>query len=310
MRARSILPGLFLLAVGCKEPAAPPAKPKSEPVAAPSEAAPELGEGVRVKVVGEGGRCRRSLCVGGPGEPTSHAHFDLNELCRRTPGTVRRCEGELCTSVWPQAQWRAGLDGLIASLDKDGNGRLEGAEGECEISFGGWSTGAAIAATELPAALAERVDAEHAKVQNLVMIAPYVEGPEGPRASLELASNIETAFIYRSSVVPEGDCSHAFEGGPWTSPAPVCGPDTTCYDYDYGQNPLLAYIGRRGNRSGGSIGHCSMTSFVAKVGRGNLASGRESYAHLVPPYASGERGGRPRPEGGSKPPLPEAAAGL
>jgi hypothetical protein len=294
---------LVSLLAGCKDDPMPPAKP------APKQAAPEpktqvqaepLPTGVRIEIGNASTRyCQRTLCVGGPGELDSEANRDLGELCARAPGVVQRCEGERCESVWAVDGWEAGLEGLIASLDLEGDGKLDADEPTCPLNLAGWSTGAVVVSQALPAALAAdpRVDPVHAKVQHLVAIAPYSLGSE----QLAIAPNIGKAFIYRNTKTPEDDCSTAFENGPWRSPTPVCGEQTTCFDYDYSRDLDLAYVGRRGARSGAEIGHCNVVAIVAKNGLDNLVLGQESFKELIPPYSDGTHGGREYVPGPAKP---------
>jgi hypothetical protein len=280
--------------MACKEPAAPPKKvektearpaPKPKPVAAPKVAGVELGNLSRSK-------CRRTLCIAGPGELDSEPNLDLAELCRRAPGIVMRCEkAGACTSVWAVDRWQEALDALVGTLDLDADGKVDNEDAACPVSLAGWSTGAAVVADALPEALAERVGTKHARIHNLIAIAPFQAGRDVQQ--LEIASNVDKAFIYRHSQTPASDCSHGFEGGPWRSATPVCGEGTTCFDYDYSKDVGdLAYLSRRGSRSGSEIGHCNIVSVVAKIGLDNLARGEEAYKELIPPYFDGTHGGR------------------
>lgn len=293
----------LVLGTGCKEPPVPPKKidkraAKRDGTATVAQPPPE---GVYAQVTNVGSaRCRRTLCIAGPGEFDSPPQIDLAELCRRAPGIVQRCEDGRCMSMWTVDEWRAGLGGLIDSLDRNGDGVVNDQDGDCSVGVAGWSTGAAVAATELAAGFASdpRLEHDRTKIDQLVAIAPYAPGLE----RLELAANVSKAFIYRQTEPPEGDCSHAFEGGPWVSPAPVCGADTTCYDYNYARDPGdLAYLSRRGARSGAEVGHCNIVALVAKIGLDNLARGQEALRELIPPYSDGTHGGREHPAGPAKP---------
>jgi hypothetical protein len=293
--------------VGCKSPPEPPKKRQheSEPAERPPEAkAKAPPEGVRVEIGNDSpSTCRRTLCIGGPGELDSVPHRDLGELCRRAPGVVQRCEGERCANVWAFDDWQTGLDGLITSLDQNGDGKVDPSDRACPISLAGWSTGATVVARELPKALAAdpRIDPGHAKVDNLVAIAPQAPGAPDPE-QLDIADTVAKAFVYRYSKSPDSDCSREFEGGPWLSPKPVCAEGTRCFDYDYSKDPGdLAYISRRGARSGAEVGHCVIVSLVAKIGLDNLARGQESYSQLIPPYSDGSHGGREYVPGPAKP---------
>lgn len=296
--AAGLLGLLGLFGVGCKDKPEPPKKveksaakpnpkPNPKPIAKPRD-------GVRIEISNvRQGKCRRTLCIGGPGELDSESNGDLAELCRRAPGIVTRCEGERCESVWSQDSWEEGLDALLGSLDRNADGKVDGKDPLCPISLAGWSTGAAVIADALPKALAERVDAKHAKVSNLLAIAPYTVGAAPQQ--LDIAATVDKAFIYRYSVSPKIDCSRAFEGGPWLTAAPTCAEGTTCYDYDYSKDEGdLAYLSRRGSRSGAEIHHCNITSVVVKLGLDNLSRGLEAYKELIPPYADGTHGGRIR----------------
>jgi hypothetical protein len=297
-RLRLIGLGLALLATGCKQTPEPPKrvdKPVAETVPVPKpkpNTKPRQGVYVEIGNVTHN-KCRRTLCIAGPGELDSESNGDLAELCRRAPGIVLRCEGVHCARVWAVDHWKEGLDALVDSLDRNGDGKVDGKDPACPISLAGWSTGAAIVADALPKALAERVDAKHAKVHNLLAITPYATGVQPQR--LDIAATVDKAFIYRHSVAPQSDCSRAFEGGPWLSAAPTCAEGTTCYDYDYSKDEGdLAYLSRRGSRSGAEIHHCNIVSVVAKIGLDNLARGQEAYKELIPPYADGTHGGRTR----------------
>jgi hypothetical protein len=286
-----------LLATGCKEPPAAPKKVEKQSVdPVPREAKPIVAprDGGRVELGNVApGKCRRTLCIGGPGELDSEPNGDLAELCRRAPGIVMHCDGERCASVWAVDRWDAALDALVGSLDHDANGKIDRKDPQCPISLAGWSTGATVVADALPKALAERVDRKHAKIHNLLAIVPFTAGHAPQR--LDIATTVGKAFIYRHSIAPELDCSRAFEGGPWLSAAPVCGAGTTCYDYDYTKDEGdLAYLSRRGARSGAEIHHCNIVSVVAKFGLDNLSRGVEAYKELIPPYADGTHGGRTR----------------
>jgi hypothetical protein len=289
-----VLPGL--LAMGCTDTPTPPKKvdktkarpaPKPKPVAKPRSAAGiEVGNVARDK-------CRRTLCIAGPGELDSEPNRDLAELCRRAPGVVMHCKAERCESVWAVDRWQDALDALVGTLDLNADGKVDNKDGACPVSLAGWSTGAAVAARALPNALAERVGTKHARVHNLLAIAPFEAGRDPQQ--LEIATTVDKAFIYRHSETPDDDCSHAFEGGPWRSGAPVCGESTTCYDYDYSKDVGdLAYLSRRGARSGAEVGHCNIASVVSKVGLDNLSRGQEAYKELIPPYSDGTHGGRSR----------------
>lgn len=249
-----------------------------------------LGPGVRVEIGNDAGACARTLCIAGPGSLTDDPNRDLGELCRRAPGIVRRCENDGCASVWTLEQWQQGLDGLITTLDQNGDGKVGGDDPRCQINVAGWSRGAAIAAEELPASLRgdPRMSEDRALVDHLVAIVPWA--PDHER--IELAANVRKAWIYRHTQTPDDDCSKTFEGGPWLSPPPACGPDTQCWDYDYSLEPLLAFVGRRGARSGKEVGHCDIVALVAKIGLDNLKRGVEARAELVPRLSDGKPGGR------------------
>lgn len=288
---------LALLPTGCKGTPEPPKKvEKSETAPPPRKTKPiaKPRDGVRVELGNTArGKCRRTLCISGPGELDSEPNGDLAELCRRAPGIVMHCEGERCDSVWAVDRWQEGLDALAGSLDRNADGKVDRKDPACAVSLAGWSTGAAVIADALPKALAERADANHAKIHNLLAIAPFVAGRETQQ--LDIAATVDKAFIYRHSVAPENDCSRAFEGGPWLSAAPVCAESTTCYDYDYSKDEGdLAYLSRRGSRSGAEIHHCNIVSVVARMGLDNLSRGQEAYKELIPPYADGTHGGRVR----------------
>ena len=259
-----------------------------EKAGAEKEPTKSFPEGVYSEVAASRGGCQRSLCVGGPAELWAHPHFDLNEVCRRTRGSVQRCEEGLCTSVWPEQEWRDGLDALVASLDADGDGKLSASETDCQVSLGGWSFGASIAAGELAAAYLER--APTGRLDNLLLVAPELHEPA---AELAIDPHFARAYTYRSTRASTSECVDA-KGKRRKSPAPRCGPDTTCFDYDYAaQGEVLAYVGRRGNRVGHEIDHCNMPSFVTRAGRSNLDRGIEGYSNMIPPYAGGTvRGGR------------------
>jgi hypothetical protein len=293
--------GALILAIGCKEAPEPPKKKVDKPAAKPaakSKPKPAVViDGMRVEV-GKlpAGQCRRTLCISGPGELDSEPNGDLAELCRRSPGLVMGCPsdggGKRCQTLWPVDRWQQGLDALVSTLDRNADGNVDGKDGACPVSLAGWSTGAAVIANALPKALAERVDAKHAQIHNLVAIAPFSLDRD-PQQPFDIAANVNKAFIYRYSVSHEHDCSRAFEGGPWLSPAPVCAEGTTCYDYDYSRDTGdLAYISRRGSRAAAEISHCNIVSVVARIGLDNLSRGQEAYMELVPPYADGTHGGR------------------
>lgn len=298
---RAIVVSTLLLigsVAACADKPEPPkkvSKPVTEQLSEPeSEPAPEpirLADGVHVELGNEPeSRCARTLCIGGPGEFDDKPNIDLGDLCRRGPGVLRRCEGEQCRSMWTLDEWQQGLEALIASLDRDGDGQLDERARDCRINLAGWSQGGVIAAEKLPELLRAdpRMSEARAVVDHLVAIAPWA--PE--RTQIDVAENVRKAFVYRHSKTPDDDCSKDLEGGPRLSPPPVCGSQTRCFDYDYSLEPLLTYVGRRGVRSGSEVGHCNIVSLVAKIGIDNLARGREALHELVPPYANGERGGR------------------
>lgn len=294
--------GLVCIALlaGCREPPTPPKKvtrSREQPEPEPKVERPLIIDGVRVELGNVDGRsCRRTLCIAGPEPLDSEANRDLDELCRRSLGVVKRCEGPTCTNIWPSERWQQALDGMLASLDANGDGKVDDRDPACLVSLAGWSTGAAIVARALPEALAERAQGRHARVRNVLAIAPYERGLE----RLDIASNVGKAFVYRNSQSPADDCSREFADGPWRSPAVVCAEGTTCYDYDYSlDSGDLAYLSRRGARSGAQIGHCNMPSVVAKIGLDNLAHGQEALRELIPPYVGGTHGGReakPKPD--------------
>jgi hypothetical protein len=311
-RARIILASTCLLvASGCKPESSPakrtprkvdPAELHSdeagEGAATPSEGG-KGGErthqaGVHAEIANTGGRCRVALCIGGPGEPTSGAHLALGDLCRRLGGVVRRCDGPACRSYWPAEDWEIGLEAAIQHMDTNADGRVDAQDPPCVVAVAGWSYGAVIATEELPAALLadERVAPERAQIDNLLAVVPHK--PDG--AALEIPERVRKAFVYRNTKAPEKDCSRAWEGGPWISPAPVCGAEH-CYDYDYSLEPLLAFLSRSGARAGKEIGHCTIMEVVSRVvGFDNLAHGQEGFAEYVPRRADGTPGGRHRPE--------------
>lgn len=273
---------------GEKELAQPEAKSEQPGEAKADKPAKPVPKGVYTEIGKTRGGCQRSLCIGGPAELWAHPHFDLNEVCRRTRGSVQRCEQGLCTSVWPEQEWRDGLDALVASLDTDGDGKLNKAEADCQVSFGGWSFGASIAAGELAAAYLER--APEGGLDNLLLVAPELH-EAAPKLTID--PHFARAFTYRSTRASKGECVDA-EGKARKSPAPSCSAETTCLDYDYAAlGEVLAYIGRRGNRVGNEIDPCNMPSFLTKAGRSNLDRGLEGYTNAIPPYAGGTvRGGR------------------
>ncbi|MCA9699331.1 MAG: hypothetical protein KC431_17530, partial [Myxococcales bacterium] len=212
--------------------------------------------------------CQRTLCIAGPGALEDEPNRNLAELCRMAPGVVRLCEGEgeqrRCRSAWGPDEWRQGLEALILSMDRNDDGKVGEGDPFCSIHAAGWSQGAMIVGEELPKALRadERVAADRAVIERLVLIAPYA--PE--RESVEISDAVHRAFIYRHSKAPADDCSRSFADGPWLSLRPHCSEATRCWDYDYSLEPELAFLGRQGSRSGGMLGHCNIVGVVAKVG--------------------------------------------
>lgn len=268
-----------------------PTKPASKPARA-KPATPPLGPNVQIANLDE--TCARTLCIAGPGEPTTEPNLDLGELCRQASGVLRTCEGEACKSAWPLANWRAGLDALIGSLDLDANGTIDEREGACSLRIAAYSTGAAIATTELvPALLGDpRMAAAKPTIERLVLVAPYFTTP-APAPALTIPAEVRTAFVYRHTKSPADDCSTTWEAGPWRSPAPKCSESTTCFDYDYSYEPGLAFVTRRGARSGAAIDHCNIMAAVAKIGLDNLERGIEAEAEHVPRFSDGRPAGRP-----------------
>jgi len=282
---------LLMAAPGCTDKPTPPQKLATrgvdQPTADPRPPAPPV-EIANHKPVN--GRCARTLCVAGPGALTDDANRDLGEMCRRSRGVVRHCEDQPCHSVWSLESWEQGLDALIDSLDHNRDGKVDALDEACQISVAGWSRGGMIAAEALPKALREdpRVSEDRAIIDHLVAIVPWA--PE--REHVEVGDNVRKAWIYRHTLAPAGDCSRAFAGGPWLSPAPICGPETTCWDYDFSLEPELAFLSRRGARSGAEIGHCIITALFDIIGLDNMIHGQEALAEQLPHYSNGEHGGR------------------
>lgn len=279
----------------CKSSDPPPElepKPKPTPEASPVEPAAPAKPTNGVMLDNETEPCQRTLCIAGPGEPSSEPNVDLAELCRQAPGVLRRCEGETCKSAWALDDWKAGLDGLIASLDLDASGKVDADDPMCTINLAGWSTGAAILAGPLVEALVAdpRMTPARAQVERMVLVAPWQAGA-GP--NLVIPESVRNVWIYRNTVAPDDDCSTTWESGPWISPKPQCGSQTTCWDYDYSFEPALAFISRRGARSGAAIGHCNVMAVVAKIAPDNLARGIEAPAEHVPRFSDGRPAGRP-----------------
>jgi hypothetical protein len=272
----------------------PELSPKPTPDTSPVEQAEPVQPAnvVTTKLANETESCQRTLCIAGPGEPTSEPNIDLAELCRQAPGVLRRCEGEACKSAWMPDDWHAGLDGLIASLDLDANGKVDTDDPACTINLAGWSTGAAIVAGPLVEALTAdpRMTPARAQVERMVLVAPW---SPGAAPTLPIPASVRNAWIYRNTAAPADDCSTTWESGPWISPKPECGPQTTCWDYDYSFEPALAFVSRRGARSGAAIGHCNMMAVVAKIAPDNLAKGIEAQAEHVPRFSDGRPAGRP-----------------
>ena len=159
-----------------------------------------------------------------------------------------------------------------------------------------------IVGEELPKALRadERVAADRAVIERLVLIAPYAPA----RESVEISDAVHRAFIYRHSKAPADDCSRSFADGPWLSLRPHCSEATRCWDYDYSLEPDLAFLGRQGSRSGGMLGHCNIVGVVAKVAAVNLKEGEEIWAEYAPRLADGTPGGREHPQPPPPPPPP------
>jgi hypothetical protein len=277
------------------EPIEAPEPPAKEPASKPSKpAAPPLPSGPRVEVANVAPRGgQRTFCFAGPGPLDAEPNRDLSELCKQARGVVRRCEGTRCTSVWQAERWREGLDALIVSLDTDANGTLDERDGVGRLHVAAWSSGAVLATRELPAALASDPRLANAKLQitTMELVAPYL--PDTPGEGVVIPPQVEHAFIYRHGKTPADDCSRAYEKGPWLSAAPVCSASTQCFDYDYSYEPALAFVTRRGARSGAEIGHCNIMSAVTKLGLDNLQRGVEAVSEHVPRYADGRAGGRP-----------------
>ncbi len=272
------------LALAAEADRAPPAEPE------PAEAI----AGPHTEIGSDRGVCRRTLCFAGEGALDQSPNRDLGEMCRRAAGTVRDCDGERCSSVWPSERWREGFGALIESMDKNGDGKVDEQDPPCLITAAGWSGGAVIASQTFPELLTRdaRVSAARAVIERLVLIAPYAPGYD----QLTIPDSVANAWIYRHSKNPEGDCSRAYEEGPWLSPAPVCGEHTQCWDYDYSLEPALAYRGRHGARAGPEVGHCSVVPIVARVGVVNLNKGLEAFSEMLPRLSNGETAGRAHPE--------------
>lgn len=270
---------------------ADPADKKAEP-AKPAATPPPTGPRVEVTNLAQRGG-QRTFCFAGPGPLDSEPNRDLSELCKQARGVVRRCEGTTCTSVWQADHWREGLDALIVSLDRDANGTIDERDGVGRLHVAAWSSGAVLATRDLPAALASDPRLANAKLQitTMELVAPYL--PDTPSEGVVIPPEVEYAFVYRHGKTPDDDCSKSYEKGPWLSVAPRCSTSTQCFDYDYSYEPALAFVTRRGSRSGAEIGHCNIMSAVTKLGLDNLQRGVEAVAEHVPRYADGRAGGRP-----------------
>lgn len=273
---------------------------------------PPAPEGVHAKIGREQGGCARTLCFAGRGEPGQPPNRHLSESCRRMSGVVKRCEGERCQSLWPVADWSVAFDAVIASLDKDGDGRYGDEDPACELNVVGWSEGGRFAALDVPRALREdgRVSDARARVQNMVLIAPLGsrdegEGSEDAEPQLRIPDNVAKAWIYRHTKTPPQDCSLSWEpeGEALLSPAPVCAEGTQCWDYDYSFDPSLAFKSSTGARAGSVIGHCNIVAVAAKVAPTNVNVGEESFKPYLPRLSDGREAGRPIPEG-PEPPAP------
>lgn len=313
------LVGSIALSSGCSQP---PAQPKAvrtqterdvdkappERAAADAEVAePTVPEdGVRAEVASDRGICRRTLCIAGEGPLDQSPNRDLGELCRRAGGTVRRCEGERCTSTWTEEDWTIGYDAMIASLDGNGDGKVDDADPACTIHAAGWSGGAVVAAQDLADRLRgeNRLAEDRRAIESLVLIAPYAEGLD----QLTIRDLVRKAFVYRFTKAPPDDCTLEREGGPWLSPPPVCGESTQCWDYDYSYEPELAFLGRKGARAGSEIGHCTIVPVVTKIAAENLTFGIEAYAELLPRLSDGSESGR-KHRHGADPREPEESLG-
>lgn len=292
MRATIFASVLLLGVTACTDKPEPPKRTQLEPSEPEAAANPhQLPSGVRFEIANATGSCARTLCIAGPGPLSEPANGDLGELCRRSPGVVRRCEGERCASVWAIEQWPEGLEALLISLDDNADGRVDNHDTPCRINVAGWSLGGMIAAEQVPAALLANttISPERSVVDHLVTVVPW---SPGHAAQIDIGENVRKAWIYRHTRTPAEDCSTAYEGGPWLSPAPVCRPGTQCWDYDYSLEPMLGFLGRRGARSGLEVDHCQIMSLVAKIGLDNLKRGIEARAELVPRLSNGEPGGR------------------
>ncbi len=284
-----------------KQPAMQAGTSTDDDRAAPPDT-PPAATGPQLTIGNDGTPCRRTLCIAGPGPLDAEPNRDLAELCRQAPGVLRRCEGKRCQSAYGLDEWQAGLDALITQLDRNADGKVDQNDEVCSIELAGWSQGAAVVAGPLIDALASdpRMASERVAVEHMVLVAPYDPAAE-PGKPLEIPELVEKAWIYRHTATPSDDCSNDYEGGPWLSPAPVCSGSTQCWDYDYSKEPALAFLSRRGARSGAAIGHCNIMAVVAKIGLDNLARGIETYADMAPLLSDGRPGGRPREEGPPRP---------
>lgn len=206
--------------------------------------------------------CEISVCLAGAWTLENGGNPDLLAMCEQLPGLVRDCRGRTCHAAFNMHRADQASDAVFAALDTDADKRLTHADGTCSVTVVGFSWGGIGAARAFDWTERDDIEPSRRVIDRLYLIEPF----RWPRPqTVVIPNNVETAKVFRRSVVGDGDCSQRSLFGPYIGVAPTCD-QAECTDVDFSRWGRTHFLLPNSEPvSGSRAGHCWAVNFSAPI---------------------------------------------
>lgn len=197
------------------------------------------------------------VCLTGAVDQNSGSNADFSQLCDQLASqftVVRSCSGATCFSsfaTFPSTSaGTAVTNATFAALDTNQDQRVNEADGPTSLTIVGFSWGG-VNGGDLASRLSSDSRIDQASLGlRLVLLDAYQAFVSG----VSVASNVDDAWSFRHTVVPQGDCSSGAPLGPYRGVRLRCAAGRPCFDHDFSAAPTTLF----GGLPGSAIGHCEV----------------------------------------------------
>lgn len=215
------------------------------------------------------------VCLTGAVDQTSGSNADFSQLCDQLAAqftVVRSCSGATCFNsfaTFPSTNAGAAVtNATFDALDTNQDQRVNAADGRTALTIVGFSWGG-VNGGDLASRLSSDSRIDHASLElRLVLLDAYQPLVTG----VQVAPNVDDAWSFRHTVVPQGDCSSGAPLGPYRGVRLRCAAGRSCFDHDFSSAPATLF----GGLPGSTIGHCDVPraagSYVLQLVRSGAIS--------------------------------------